>query len=53
LKNYISEIDSCVGTALLKGCQVEAMAKVLKCADLDGEDREVISDYAEILSGQV
>lgn len=52
-KEYISEIDSCVGAALLKGCQVEALAKVLKRANLDGEDPEVISDYAEILSGQI
>ncbi len=52
-KNYISEIDSCVGAALLKGCQVDALAKVLKRADLGGEDREVISDYAEIPSGQI
>ncbi len=55
-KEYIFQIDSCVGVAILKGWEVHALAKMLERADMDGielGDGEVITFYAEVLSGQV
>lgn len=55
-KEYIFEIDNCVGAAMLKGWEVHVLAKMLERANMNGielDDGEVINYYAGILSGQV